>query len=149
MRTRYPGGDPGITRAAMRRPSRRTLLPLLALVAVPVAWQASRRARPRLALMRGGSTVSVAELAGRLWGPGEANSHSAGAQRVRGAARELFPAHAPGHGGEWRFTATQVERLREHLEARDPHAVRVGTCARSVRSPGGCMHPPVPLRPRR
>jgi|SRR5579871_1428873 len=61
------------------------------------------------------ATMTAAEIAGELWGEDEANSHSAGAQRVRGLARELFPDEAPGHGGEWRFSPRQVSRLERQL----------------------------------
>jgi hypothetical protein len=60
--------------------------------------------------------MTPARLAGELWGEDETDSHSSGAQRVRTAARELFPKQAPGHGGEWRFTAAEVAALKSHLE---------------------------------
>jgi hypothetical protein len=83
-----------------------------------------RRARPATRLLleratgrsRGPEPVTPGSLAGELWGEDEANSHSAEAQRVRAAARELFPRQAPGHGGEWRFSAAQVLKLKAHLE---------------------------------
>jgi hypothetical protein len=60
--------------------------------------------------------MTASRLAGELWGDDEANSHSPGAQRVRTAARELFPERAPGHGGEWQFMNSQVAKLKTHLE---------------------------------
>jgi hypothetical protein len=60
--------------------------------------------------------LTAGSLAGELWGEDEANSHSAGAQRVRAAARDLFPRQAPGQGGEWHFTPAQVQKLKTHLE---------------------------------
>ena len=93
----------------------RRLAPVVMLGSLPLL----NRARPCLEQLadrlEAQTTTSAAELAGELWGEEEANSHSAGAKRVRGAARELFPDDAPGHGGEWRLTPTQVVTLREHL----------------------------------
>jgi hypothetical protein len=110
----------------MRRPSWRQMLPgvvLLIPAAAVLGPRLLRRARPvaHAVLMRstgrsgGEEPLTPATLAGELWGADEANSHSPGAQRVRNAARELFPRKAPGHGGEWRFTAAQVEKLKTHL----------------------------------
>lgn len=101
----------------------RRLLPAVVLIPAAAAlspW-ALRRARPlvRAALERttGGSPpLTPATLAGELWGDEEADSHSPGAQRVRAAARDLFPKQAPGHGGEWRFSPAQVAKLKAQLE---------------------------------
>ena len=110
----------------MRRPSWRTILPGIVLVPVVAALSPRllRRARPlaRAALARttghplGSQPRTPASLAAELWGEDQAGSQSPGAQRVRTAARELFPKHAPGHGGEWRFTAAQAARLRAHFD---------------------------------
>jgi hypothetical protein len=112
----------------MRRPSWRSALPIAALLpaAIVVGPRLVRRAKPatRALLARsparlgGQERVTPAILAGELWGGDEANSHSPGAQRVRTAARDLFPKQAPGHGGEWRFTDSQVAKLKAHLEER-------------------------------
>jgi hypothetical protein len=106
----------------MQRPSWRKVLPgaLLLPAVVVLSPRLLRRAAPiaRAALERstnlsGGSVARTpAALAGELWGSDEANSHSPGAQRVRTLARDLFPERAPGHGGEWRFTAAQVAKLK-------------------------------------
>jgi hypothetical protein len=64
----------------------------------------------------GSEPVTPGSLASELWGEDETSSHSAGAQRVRAAARELFPREAPGQGGEWRFSAAQVLKLKAHLD---------------------------------
>ena len=103
----------------MRAPPRR-LAPLLLLPAtLPLLARARTHARPRLEQLaerlETAATVSPAELATELWGEDAADSHSAGAQRVRTAARELFPEAAPGHGGEWRLTPPQVRRIEKHL----------------------------------
>jgi hypothetical protein len=110
----------------MRRLSWRNALSIVVVVPAAVVFSPRllRRARPvtRLLLARstarfgGSESLTPATLAGELWGSEEANSHSPGAQRVRTAARDLYPKQAPGHGGEWRFTASQVEKLKTHLE---------------------------------
>ena len=108
----------------MRRLSWRHALPVAVLLPAAIVFSPRllRRARPvtRRLLARSserfGPPLTPATLAGELWGPDEANSHSPGAQRVRTAARDLFPKQAPGHGGEWRFTAAQVAKLKAHLD---------------------------------
>jgi hypothetical protein len=110
----------------MRRPPwRRTLaaavlIPMAAIVAPRLLRRARPAARTLLerssGRLRGTEPLTAASLAGELWGEDEANSHSPGAQRVRTAARELFPEQAPGHGGEWHFTPAQVLKLTAHLE---------------------------------
>ncbi|HEX4035156.1 MAG TPA: hypothetical protein VHX66_11995 [Solirubrobacteraceae bacterium] len=110
----------------MQRPSWRKVLFAAGLIpAVALSPLLLRRVRPVGRAMLGRSTdrlrgvepLTAATLAGELWGAEEANSHSPGAQRVRTLARELFPDQAPGHGGEWRFTAAQVTKLKAHLDA--------------------------------
>jgi hypothetical protein len=54
-------------------------------------------------------------LAAELWGSSEANSRSAGARKVRLAARDMFSDNAPGQSGEWDFTDAQLAILREEL----------------------------------
>lgn len=60
-------------------------------------------------------TITPTELAVELWGTGENQSRSQGARKVRRIARELFPADAPGQGGEWHLTPQQVEEIRARL----------------------------------
>ncbi len=98
------------------------LLPV-AIAAIVFSPRLLRRATPVTRLLArqtgrfsGSEPRTPASLAGELWGRDEANSHSPGAQRVRTAARDLFPKQAPGHGGEWRFTAAQIAKLKTHLQ---------------------------------
>jgi hypothetical protein len=56
--------------------------------------------------------MTPTELAVAIWGRAEAHSRSAGARRVRVVARKLFPADAPGKGGEWQLTPAQCDAIR-------------------------------------
>jgi len=99
--------------AAVLIPVAAILAPRLLRRARPPARSLLERSSGRL---RGSQPMTAARLAGEVWGKDEANSHSPGAQRVRTAARDLFPEQAPGHGGEWRFSAAEVSKLKTHLE---------------------------------
>lgn len=57
----------------------------------------------------------------QLWGEGDRDSRSPGARKIRKVARELFAADAPGKGGEWHLTPSQVDAIRAELVA---HAAR-------------------------
>jgi hypothetical protein len=110
----------------MRRPSWRKTVPAALLISAGAIFAPKllRLARPATRTLlersagrlRGSEPMTAALVARELWGDDEADSHSPGAQRVRAAARELFPEQAPGHGGEWRFTAAEVAQLKAHLE---------------------------------
>jgi hypothetical protein len=66
-------------------------------------------------LSRMSKTITPTELAVQLWGRSEDFSRSAGARRIRVVARDLFPAEAPGKGGEWHLTPEQVTRIKAEL----------------------------------
>lgn len=61
------------------------------------------------------ATKTPTELAVAIWGPAEGHSRSAGARRVRVIARRLFPADAPGKGGEWQLTPAQCDAIRSAI----------------------------------
>lgn len=56
--------------------------------------------------------LTPTELAVKLWGTSENDSHSHGAREIRRIARALFPGDAPGMGGKWELTPEMVEAVR-------------------------------------
>lgn len=63
-------------------------------------------------------TTTPTELATQLWGQAEAESHSAGARRVRKIARRLFPRSEDDAYREWHFTPDQVLAIKRDVQVR-------------------------------
>jgi len=57
-------------------------------------------------------TITPTALAVEIWGQAENTSRARGPRRVRVVARRLFPADAPGKGGEWHLTPAQAAAIR-------------------------------------
>jgi hypothetical protein len=60
-------------------------------------------------------TMTPTEVAAEVWGRAEAESHSAGARRVRKVARTLFPRSQAEAYRPWHFTPDQALEIKRNV----------------------------------